>query len=1268
MKRHHLRDGAEPPQTYRLRPVARALLGVCLTATAFPGHALPTGAEISAGGGVIGHAGNTLTIQQTSPRLAINWQSFGIGTGESVVFRQPDAGAIALNRVLGQDPSAILGRLSANGQVFVLNPNGVLFGPGAQVDVGGIVASTLGLSDADFLAGRYTFANGGSAGSVVNRGTIRAADGGYVALIAPQVTNEGAIAARLGTVALGAGDQITLQLAGNALVGFSVDQAAVAALVANRQLIQADGGAVVLSARAKDALLATVVNNEGIVEARSVSVSNGVIRLEGGASGVVSAGGKLDASGANAGESGGSVTITGDKIALVDGAVVDASGQAGGGTVLVGGDYQGRNADVRNARRSNVAHGATLRADATVGGDGGKVIVWADEATQFHGTISARGGVSSGNGGFVEVSGKQYLGFHGDVDTSAAKGGFGTLLLDPTNISVVAGATPNPPNAADGLWSFGEDPGNQSIGAGAINTLLTANNLMLQATNDITVGAAIAYNGASDRVLTLQANNNITVSQAISTSGGRLGVVLNADADASGAGTVAINNAITTGGGILTATGQNVTANTTGTTISTAGAVGRAGGSVTLTASATGNVTIAKAITAAGGTAPAASNGLAGGGVAVTGGTVTVANVTTSGSAGVGAGARAGGSGGSITLDATGAAPTLTLGGNLDARGGGGVNGGVGGSGGAITALDPMILTGNRQVLSAGGAGGTPAGGVVQLGNVDSNLATTRRTFTVTAGNAAATLGNLGATNALGTVNVSALGITAGSVSTVGLTNAAGAGVTLNADTGALVVGAINTSGGARSTNGGGTNAGAVTLTGNSIAPGAITARGGNGLGANNIGGSGGAVQVNGSGTASTTTLTAAIDTRGGDSVGTGPGGAGGAVTLRTTDGGSIASTAASTISTSGGRGQSGRRRDRHGSRRGEHGGHGESSGRDQHRWRRRPAGRQRRAKRGHGVDHPGRDCDGRCDQRAGVRFHRGDGRRRARRRCQYRHSRPRSYRRGASVPPTYWRGRHARGEQHRAAPVAPFNQGGNVRLRGTAGGTIQSTAAATINTFGGRSQPGGSVTVTTNPAADTLATVNLQGAITTNGGDGAPNAAGSAGGAVAISNAETITVGPMTTRGGGAGGGNLAGGAGGAITIYARDLASTAATLPVDRPDRLDPHARRRQRGHRHRWYWRARASTDFRRRRCVEHRRGDRRDDGGAGTSGRRVHGDGHCCRGHPRNSDGNGCSLYGRGRDIQEYEQAVTFSKENCRWTIQGDASEVRRTDERGTWMCC
>ena len=146
-----------------------------------PALALPEGGEVAAGVASIQRSGAAMTINQNSGRAAINWQRFGIGATESVRFNQPSASSIVLNRVLGQDPTQILGSLRANGQIFILNPNGVLFGRGVQVSVGGLVASTLNLSDADFLAGRYTFGKGSAPGSVINQGTITAANGGYVA-------------------------------------------------------------------------------------------------------------------------------------------------------------------------------------------------------------------------------------------------------------------------------------------------------------------------------------------------------------------------------------------------------------------------------------------------------------------------------------------------------------------------------------------------------------------------------------------------------------------------------------------------------------------------------------------------------------------------------------------------------------------------------------------------------------------------------------------------------------------------------------------------------------------------------------------------------------------------------------------------------------------------------------------------------------------------------------------------------------------------------
>lgn len=596
-------------QSLSRRRVVRVLLGCLLAAGAPSGHALPIGAEVSAGAGAVSQSGGALTIQQTSPRLAINWQSFGIGAGESVVFRQPDAGAIALNRVLGHDPSVILGRLSANGQVFVLNANGVLFGPGAQVEVGGIVVSTLGLADADFLAGRHVFTAGAGAGSVINRGTIRAADGGYVALLGPQVVNEGVIAARLGSVALGAGNQATLTLAGNSLVAFSVDQAAVDALVANKQLIQADGGTVMLSARARDALLATVVNNEGIVEARSVSMQNGVIRLEGGDSGVVSVSGKLDASGASAGESGGSVTVIGDKIALVGEAVIDASGHDGGGTVRLGGDYRGSNAEIANATHTYVGADATIKADATATGDGGRVIVWADEVTQFHGAISARGGPGGGNGGFVETSGKVTLQSTGAVDASAASGHAGQWLLDPNNITI---QTAGPDTNVTAGPNFTTTNDSAIVTTGSIVAALSAGTSVTVTTGsagantqpgNITVANAIAKTAGGNAALTLTAINNIVFNAGanVSSTSNPLGLALNA-----GGGIASAAN-INTNGGSLTFNAAG--ASTQSGVISGTGALVKNGaGTLTLT----GTNTYTGATTVSAGTLQVGNGGTTG--------------------------------------------------------------------------------------------------------------------------------------------------------------------------------------------------------------------------------------------------------------------------------------------------------------------------------------------------------------------------------------------------------------------------------------------------------------------------------------------------------------------------------------------------------------------------------------------------------------------------------------------------------------------------------
>ena len=263
---------------------------------------LPSGGIVAAGSATISSGSGTLTVNQSSQNAVLNWQSFSIGETGAVVYVQPNSNSVALNRVVGPDPSAILGSLSSNGKVFLVNPNGIVFGQGANVNVGGLVASTLDLSDADFMNGRYTFS--GNGGSVVNEGRITA-DSGYVALLGGQVDNRGVIRANLGTVALAAGEAITLDVAGDGLLNVAVDKGAIGALVQNGGLLQADGGRVTMTAQAAGALLRTVVNNTGVVEARSLATRDGRILLLGDMqTGTVNVDGVLDASAPDGGNGG----------------------------------------------------------------------------------------------------------------------------------------------------------------------------------------------------------------------------------------------------------------------------------------------------------------------------------------------------------------------------------------------------------------------------------------------------------------------------------------------------------------------------------------------------------------------------------------------------------------------------------------------------------------------------------------------------------------------------------------------------------------------------------------------------------------------------------------------------------------------------------------------------------------------------------------------------------------------------------------------------
>jgi len=301
------------------RSGATVLLGAALGGAVLPVLALaqlPSGGQIVAGAGAISQSGNTMTVTQHSPRLAANWQSFSIGQGYAVHFVQPSATAVALNRVLGSDVSVIQGALRANGQVFLINPNGVLFTPTAQVEVGGLVASTLNLANEDFLAGRYRFA-GDSTSSVLNQGHIKVGAGGTVALIAAKIENTGSIEAPRGNVLMGAGQSVTLDLGGPVKV--QVEEGALNALIAQGGAIRADGGLVYLTAKAAGELASAAINHSGITEAKGIATGErGEIYLMGDmATGQLNVAGRLDAAG-------GFIETSAAKVKVADGASIRA--------------------------------------------------------------------------------------------------------------------------------------------------------------------------------------------------------------------------------------------------------------------------------------------------------------------------------------------------------------------------------------------------------------------------------------------------------------------------------------------------------------------------------------------------------------------------------------------------------------------------------------------------------------------------------------------------------------------------------------------------------------------------------------------------------------------------------------------------------------------------------------------------------------------------------------------------------------------------------
>ncbi|WP_342119453.1 two-partner secretion domain-containing protein [Pseudoduganella sp. OTU4001] len=511
------------------KPCQLALLSLAVAACFGSVQANPVAPQVVAGQASFQQQGNVFTVTN-APNTIINWQSFSVEANEVTRFLQQSADSKVLNRITGQDPSRILGTLQSNGKVFLINPNGILFGKDARVDVQGLAASSLGMSNADFLAGRLDFSAQGAAGKVENQGSISTARGGQVYLVAPDVKNSGIINAPGGAVMLAAGHSVQLVDAADPSVQVVVSAPADSAL--NLGQVVAQGGRI--------GIFGALVNQRGVASADSAVLGeNGKVLLRSSSRTMVEGGSLTSARG-------GEVAVLGPQVGVTGNARIDASGAQDGGAVLVGGDYRGANAAVPNAQQVYVGKDAVLAADAGASGKGGKVIVWADQSARVHGSLSARGGAAGGNGGLIETSGQQ-LDLAGlRVDAGAAKGQRGDWLLDPYDIAV--GATGSVGLEDVDLFDDGASSGMTQIAASLLNGATA--NVILQAKHDIFFNEAVSITNPGVG-LTALAGNDVNVNAALTTNGGAVKLVAGDSSSGATATTANLTLAagISTGGG-----------------------------------------------------------------------------------------------------------------------------------------------------------------------------------------------------------------------------------------------------------------------------------------------------------------------------------------------------------------------------------------------------------------------------------------------------------------------------------------------------------------------------------------------------------------------------------------------------------------------------------------------------------------------------------------------------------------------------------------------
>lgn len=549
-----------------------------------PAYAAPQGGEVTAGSGDIQTPdANTTVVNQQSSTMSINWESLNLNNNELLQFRQPGQDSISLNHILDQNPTQIHGQIEANGQVFLMNPNGLIFGESARINTGGLFAGAFQM-DSEFInsqirSGEYTLNIGD--GSVENFGNITARDGADVVLLGNSVTNAGSIDAKLGKIHLLSADEAVMSFDQDGMIQFAISKESLAnggdkdSAIENSGILQADGGYVVLDAQAANDVFVNVVNNSGVIHAARISNEGGVIRLEG-TGGVVANTGELNATGGE-GSTGGSISLYGDRVGVFDGSVINASGEQGGGNIYIGGQRKGTGD--HTAEITQVARDTIIKADAIKAGNGGEIIVWADDSTWAYGDFSATGGEQSGDGGFLEISGKQGLAMDANINLKATHGQDGTLLIDPADIIIFNGTSSD--DSGDAFLPeilAAEGAGTLNIDEVTLEGIASGMNIILEATNNITI------NDLADNLLGLQTGTVNTVT-------------ITANSDNLGSGNFIMNtgDTISTNGGAITITGDTIVLGTIVTNGATDGnitASSKAGMSIVSADAGTANISL----------------------------------------------------------------------------------------------------------------------------------------------------------------------------------------------------------------------------------------------------------------------------------------------------------------------------------------------------------------------------------------------------------------------------------------------------------------------------------------------------------------------------------------------------------------------------------------------------------------------------------------------------------------------------------------------------